>query len=71
MINEGINNLNNIQNSEKQGGWAFKSPYLTLKNKDRRLVLRNEAQYGTVCWASQAQRQPTMRILQSFSRLMG
>ena len=34
-----------------------------VKDKYRRLALRNEAQRDAVCWASQAQRQPTKGLL--------
>ncbi len=37
------------------------------KSTLRRLVLRNEAQRDTVCWASQAQHQPTIH---SFTTLL-
>ena len=33
---------------------------MMLKNTSYRLALRNEAQHGTACWASQAQHQPTI-----------
>ncbi len=33
-----------------------------------RLVLRNEAQHDTVCWASQAQHQPTPELLRQPAR---
>ena len=36
-----------------------------LQNTICRLELRNGAQHGTICWASQAQRQPTMGLFRS------